>query len=301
MGLMFNNNYLDHYLWIGYKWIKPGKWYNNLYLNHNFNYSRRFLPSSYQSFNMNVNVNGQMKNLWFVGVFVGHNFKGNDFYEPRVAGRMYKTPRRINYNVWMETNNAKKYRFNTNIVVGYADLFKANGQELLFGNRFRFSDKFSLGQTIMLSASYNNAGFADVSGIDVIFSRRQRTTVENTISAKYNFNKRSGINFTARHYWSEADVKEFYTLNADGSLSPNNTYNKNRDLNYNFFNIDMVYTLEFAPGSFINLVWKNDISDGNQVVDRSYFKNFNETISAKQNNNISLKILYYLDALKFRK
>jgi len=300
MGLMFNNNYLDHYLWVGYKWVKPGKWYNNLYLNYNLTYSRRFMPSAYQSLNMNTNINGQMKNLWYVGFFVGFNAKGNDFYEPRVAGRVFKTPNRLNINAWIETNSAKKYSFNTNLVVGYADLFKANGQQLSIGNRYRISDKFSIGQTTMISASFNNAGFADISGNDVIFSRRQLTTVENTITAKYNFNKRSGINFTARHYWSEADAKQFYTLNTDGSLSPNNTYNQNRDLNYNFFNIDMVYTLEFAPGSFINLVWKNDISAGDNNVDRSYFKNLNNTIAASQNNNVSLKILYYLDALKFR-
>src|SRR4030095_11108417 len=63
MGYYTNNNYLDHYLWIGYKWIKPGKWYNNLNLNHNFNYSRRFRPDAYQSFSCNVNMNGQLKNL----------------------------------------------------------------------------------------------------------------------------------------------------------------------------------------------------------------------------------------------
>ena len=41
--------------------------YNNLYLNFNAYYSRRLDPGTYQSANFNANINGQMKNLWYVG------------------------------------------------------------------------------------------------------------------------------------------------------------------------------------------------------------------------------------------
>jgi hypothetical protein len=63
----------------------------------------------------------------------------------------------------------------------------------------------------------------------------------------------------------------------------------------------MVYTWEFAPGSFLNIVWKNSVYSGDQHINDSYFKNFDHTVSAPQNNNISLKVIYYLDALSFRK
>ena len=303
LGILFNNNYLEHYLYMGLHWIKPTKWYNNIYLNSNFDYIRRFTPSAYQSFNYNINANSQLKNLWRVGFFVGINSRGNDFYEPRVLGRVYKSPRKINLEGWVFTNQIKKYSFNADVIVGFVDLFSGRSYNLLIGNTFRFSDKFSISQTTNLIPEHNNAGFADIdpSNNDIIFSRRNRNTVENIINLKYNFNKNNGITFRARHYWSQVNAKELYTLQPDGSLIKNFTFNGNIDQNLNLFNIDMVYTWQFAPGSFINIVYKNAINDGNQDVNSSYFKNFNHTITASQNNNFSIKVIYYLDYLALKK
>jgi len=63
----------------------------------------------------------------------------------------------------------------------------------------------------------------------------------------------------------------------------------------------MVYTWEFAPGSFINIVWKNSVVDFDDQVERSYFRNFTNAIHTDQNNNISFKIIYFLDYLKLKK
>jgi hypothetical protein len=62
----------------------------------------------------------------------------------------------------------------------------------------------------------------------------------------------------------------------------------------------MTYTWQFAPGSFINLVWKNSIYDFNYLVEKNYFKNFSNTIDADQNNNVSFKIIYFLDYLQLK-
>ncbi len=303
LGILFNNNYIDHYLWVGFRRTKPGKWFNNIYLNNNFTYSRRFMPSAYQNFYYNFNVNGQLKNLSHAGFFAGIYIKGNDFYEPRVAGRVYKSPQKINFEAWINTNQVKKYSFLADLTVGFIDLFCGHNYNLLIGNNFRFSDKFSVGQTTNLLPEYNTAGFAAIDPLsnDVIFSRRNRNTVENIINLKYNFNKNNGITFRARHYWSQVDAKEFYTLQANGSLEKNNTFNGNIDQNLNLFNIDMVYTWQFAAGSFINIVYKNAINDGNQDVNSSYFKNLNHTMAASQNNNFSVKVIYYLDYLALKK
>ncbi|MEO5647175.1 MAG: DUF5916 domain-containing protein, partial [Chitinophagaceae bacterium] len=149
--------------------------------------------------------------------------------------------------------------------------------------------------------SYNNVGFAAISGSDVIFDRRDRHTIENVISAKYNFNKRTGITFRARHYWSDKETKEYYLLNPDGHISHHPNFTKNTNQNFNAFNIDAVYTWQFAPGSFVNVVYKNAIYAFDDVVNSDYFKNIDKTFSAPQNNNLSLKVIYYLDYLKLRK
>jgi hypothetical protein len=148
----------------------------------------------------------------------------------------------------------------------------------------------------------NDAGFYTTKGSEVIFSRRNRQTVENILRAKYNFNNRSGITFRARHYWSKVQPQQLYDLKGDGTLAPTQVSNVSiQNQNINFFNIDAVYTLQFAPGSFINIVWKNSIFSPDDWAHERYFKNFARTIDAPQNNNLSFKILYYLDYLDFKK
>ena len=109
-----------------------------------------------------------------------------------------------------------------------------------------------------------------------------------------------GITFRARHYLSTVDNKEFYLLQQEGSLKANSGFHPNANQNVNYFNIDMVYTWEFAPGSFLNIVWKDAAQNFTNDVQKSYFKNFSNTVSGESNNNFSLKLIYFLDYLKFR-
>jgi Domain of unknown function (DUF5916) len=90
-------------------------------------------------------------------------------------------------------------------------------------------------------------------------------TIENVLSLKYNFSNKMGITFRARHYLSNVENKEFFTLQqSDGKLSPYPSLSQNVDQNVNYFNIDMVYTWQFARGSFLNIVWKDAIyTEGN--------------------------------------
>jgi len=144
-------------------------------------------------------------------------------------------------------------------------------------------------------------GFATIDNNgDVIFSRRDRNTVVNTLSTKYSFSNKMWLTFRARHYTSSVDIKELYNLQTDGKLLPNTTFSDNLNQNVNFFNIDMVYTWQFAPGSFINIVWKNAVFDFNNEVQANYFKNFERTMKASENNNISLKVIYFLDYLQLK-
>jgi len=118
---------------------------------------------------------------------------------------------------------------------------------------------------------------------------------------KYSFSSKMSINTRVRHYWSEVHYKSFYTLQTDGNLAANNSFNQDVDQNYNAFNVDAVFTWQYAPGSFINIVWKNAAYDFNRTTDHGYFKNFDKTMQADDNNNLSLKVIYFLDYLQIKK
>jgi hypothetical protein len=327
MGILYNNNFIDHYFWTGYRWLKPKKWYNRIQVNYNAYYSRLYksipgqkIDSRFQNFSTNVNANVQLKNLWWAGVFVGYVPEGHDFYEPRKTGYVFKSPQRKQFNGWFETNGTKKYYFSFNYFVGVRSLFNSPSHEFNISHRYRFNDKLSISQYGTYNPSVNDAGFfgfyyeRDSNGNyildnngdkifkDVLFSRRDRKTIENVFSIKYNFNNRSGITFRARHYWSRVKVKQLYDLQANGEILP--TTHPDEPMthqNFNIFNVDAVYTWQFAPGSFINIVWKDEgqLYDGDGQ--RTYFKNIDRTLAEPQVNNLSIKIIYYLDYLDFRK
>ena len=111
-----------------------------------------------------------------------------------------------------------------------------------------------------------------------------------------------GITFRGRHYLSSVKNDSYYNLEkSSGKLIADPTFSQNADRNVNYFNIDMVYTWQFAPGSFINIVWKDAVYAYNNFVDDNYFENFGKTIESSQNNNISLKVIYFFDYLQLKK
>jgi hypothetical protein len=314
LGILFNNNYLDHYFQSTYRLQKPTSWYNRIQINGNAYYSLLYskvpgqkIKSKFQVFTTNINANMQLKNLWFVAMFFGYVPHGNDFYEPRTTGYSFRAPQRIQINPTIQTNNAKKYYVSLDYFLGLRSLFHSPNHQLSFSQSYRFSDKFSVTQSLLYNPTINDAGYYEQyieNNVvkDVIFSRRDLKTIENIISFKYNFNSRSGITFRARHYSSKVAPKQLYDLQADGNLSPTiHTSVPLTNENINFFNIDAVYTLEFAPGSFINIAWKQQGALDDQNTRYAYFKNFDRIISSPQNNNFSVKVIYYLDYIDFRK
>ena len=301
MGYFTFNNFLDHSMYMGYNWLKPTNWYNKLFLNFNSFYSRQLDPSRYRSAAVNVNANTQLKNLWNAGAMVGYEPEYNDFNEPRAEGRFFRGWKRAYGNLWVESNDAKKYKANINLFYLNRSLFNGFMYEFEFFHRYRFNDKFSIAHELGIEPQVNNIGFASIDGNDIIFGRRDRNEIENVLNFKYNFNAKSGINTRVRHYWSKVNYKQFYTLQNNGSLLPNFTYGQNENKNVNFFNIDFVYTWQFAPGSFLNLVWKNSIMEFRDEVEKNYFHNIGNTLKEDQNNNLSLKIIYYLDYLDLKK
>ncbi len=300
LGYFTFNNFMDHSLWMGYSWTKPSKWYNQLRVNMNASYSRRLKPAVYQNANFNVNMNGQLKNLWWAGFLVGYEPSGNDFYEPHMKDRFFRGWTSFFVDAWTETNNAKKYQVSTEFLFITRSFFSSKKVQLNLHQRYRFNDKLSIGHGISMEPQWNNTGFASIEGNDVIFGRRDIRTVENNFSIKYNFNKKVGIRADMRHYWSKVNYKEFFTLLQNGGLEKNSTFNSNVNQNYNAFNIDAVMTWEFAPGSFINIVWKNANSNFTRATYDGYFKNLGNTLDDSHNNNLSFKILYFLDYLQLK-
>jgi hypothetical protein len=308
MGYFTNNNFLNHYLYMGYKWTEPKSWYNRIFLNFNSNFSvlsKKIAPidKTYQSARINVNSNVQSKKLWWIGSHVDYSFEQQDFYEPRAEGWYFKRGASIGLGSWFESNASKKYSWSAETFVrSYINFYNSFAADISIRQNMRFNNKFSLTHRISFEPRFNNIGYTYVSGSsDINFAKRKVNTIEHILSAKYSFTNKMGITFRARHYLSTVDNKEFYILQRDGNLLLHQGFQPDANQNVNFFNIDMVYTLQFAPGSFLNIVWKNATQQFNNDVESGYFKNFHNTISEDNNNNLSLKVIYFFDYLSLKK
>ncbi|CAN5272309.1 hypothetical protein BH23BAC1_BH23BAC1_34320 [soil metagenome] len=110
-----------------------------------------------------------------------------------------------------------------------------------------------------------------------------------------------------RHYWSKVDYNNYYDLTENGRLENINYSGINdqgtmiHNTNFNAFNIDLVYSWQIAPGSFMNIVWKDAIFTDSHDTTPGFVENFGQTISAPQINSVSIKLLYYLDYLNIKK
>jgi len=308
LGYFTNNNFLTHGLFVGYKWTVPKSFYNRIFINFNSYVSHLFtkispIESKYQNADMSINLNVQMKKLHWFGIYTGYRPVQNDFYEPRTEGYYFQRGASAGLGGWFESNGAKKYSFYVETFARqYFDFYNLFAVDFFLNQTFRINKKLSFNYRFSMMPRFNSVGFATNEKDNILFGKRKVKTYENIFDVKYSFNNMMGLTFRLRHYNSTVDYNTYFTLvQKTGLLEPAPWFTGNANQNANFFNIDMVYTWQFAPGSFVNIVWKNAVSDFNNQVEDNYFANVNNVFSLNQNNNVSIKVIYFLDYLQLKK
>jgi hypothetical protein len=307
LGFFTNNNFVENELGLLYNIYTPGKWYNQIESWMEISYIERLSQRKYQSARINPGVWIQFKNFWTLNLNSTYSFEGNDFYEPRTTGKVFRTPSQRIIRSTINTNRSKDYQIGGFLALLDKSLFQGWGWSWGTWQTYRLNDKFSTSTEVIVEPRFNYAGWVDAhldedtQKEETIFSRYDRKTVEAVLSTRYTFSPLMGLTLRARHYWSERENRQFYSLDNDGSLSGYPNYVKNKNQNYNVFNIDMTYTWQFAPGSELNVTYKNlEESDGNNLY-RNYSQNFERIINSPQNNSLLIKVLYYIDYLDLKK
>lgn len=305
MGILFNNNNVESGINLSYNVYKPSKWFNKSQSWFNYTYIDRFRPSAYQASGINMGSWMQFKNFWSANIHIDYQLDGNDFYEPRTIGEVFKTGANQGFSLRVNSNRSKKYGGGGYLSYRSQELFAGKGYGYGFYQNYRVNDKLAFGVDLNVNPQFNYTSYLDyVSASDeIIFSRYDRRTVESSIDGKYSFSNKMGIQFRARHYWSDRRNKQAYTLTNQGGLQASNSYvlSPTADVNYNTFNIDMVYTWQFSLGSEFSITWKNSAQTFENMTKPGYGTNFNNTLKSPQNNTVSLKLLYYIDYLNLRK
>jgi hypothetical protein len=219
-----------------------------------------------------------------------------DYYEARVPNRFYTYPVNYNFGGFISTDYRKPFAFD---ISTHYHPFNENERvyfDLWISPRYRVNNRLSFIYEIGNNLKNDDIGFVnyDAASDTITFGRRDMHTVNNILSSVYKFSNKMSLSFRLRHYWSTAQYKEYYQLGKDGYLN-SYAYQNNHDVNFNAFNIDMVFFWQFAPGSELNIVWKNSLLKRESEIDPDYYNNFTGSLNSPQNNMISVKVLYYID------
>ena len=287
------------------------EWFNNI----EFSYEQLFTPRTFTEFKVQAFTYTRFINhlsTWMNFTIIPVN--SYDYFEPRIDGWYFTRPASFKINSGLSPDYRKKFLVDLRGGIMTSRRYEQFSYWFNIEPRFRVNDKLMLVFEFEYDDSRNNIGYVEDSLSDndmevIIFGRRDIRTIVNTFEADYKFSNKSSLTFRLRHYWQTGLYSDYYNLQADGGLQ-DNYYTTNNDFGVNYFNIDMVYTWNFAPGSEINIVWKNAISTfneaeyhGNQFIDieRDFISNFDYMIQSPATNSFSLKILYYLDYQYFKR
>jgi Domain of unknown function (DUF5916) len=314
MGYQSNNNTFDNSFYISYQINKPKAWYNRLGGNINGNVSRlataidplKQKGHMFQELFTAVNFFGQTKKLWQFYTNVNNRVEGNDYYEAREDGRVFKRGGRTSLYMNINSNDAKKYSFGPELGLRWGRQFIGTfGYNIGFYHKWRASSKFSVDHNIGFENNKNQAGFAANNGTYILFTKRDVSTLQNTVNVKYSFTNKMGLTLNVRHYWSGVNPTEVLLLNTKGYLEkPSFVTNapSNYARNFNAFALNMVYTWQVANGSFLNIAWQDE---ANEFVakdfEQNYFTNIKRTFNVNNANTISVKLVYFIDYLNLKK
>jgi hypothetical protein len=222
----------------------------------------------------------------------------NDYYETRTADRFYKRPGILTEYFFMSTDYRRKLALDLRGGF-YLDNEERRGAWANISPLMRFGKKALLRYTVSGDYDLGGAGYYRKNNDDIIFGRRDVLTFTNSINLDYVFTNKISAGIRARHYVSTVDYYMYYDLDNDGTLIERQDYNFDGDFNFNIFNIDLLFSWNFMPGSYLSIMWKNQIFASGIIPEAelmpSYYENFKSIWNESQANNFSLKLIYYLD------
>jgi hypothetical protein len=329
LGYLASPNENGGYMWINYSRYKPWWKLNNFWSSMWVEEERLYKPNKWTSSAMGLNFGGNTKSFHNFGFNSAWIFNGrHDYFEAGTAdfSQYYDVPSMMRFGSWYNSDQRKKMSVNAFANYRKFDETGRYSYYLDFGIRWRATDKMAIGFNTSRFDSRNEVGNLNYSsGLQsastgyesltpaqiangVFMGHRDVINYENNINFNYAFTNRMNLTMYVRHYWNRVKYRTFELLQPDGSLQPlayTGRDESNQPVNdeaINIFNVDLIYTWRFAPGSDLLVVYKNSIFDYVQgsATQHNYFYNVGNLTTFPGQNTFSVKVLYFLDYERLR-
>ena len=304
LGLQFRNNFNNFGVDANYRTFEPTEKWNRYSVGTYINYTNLAEPYTFTGFGFGFWGNGTTKKLHSMGANLNlRPGKQYDYFEPRKEGSFFVTKNSVNTNGWFESNRNKKLSFNTYTGI---ETFIDKERDYVnywigFGPRYRVSDKFSLNYSIDREYYTGDRGYVTQVDDDVIIGDRKRVEIEQTFNTSYNFNPYNTLAVTLRNYWGVVEYDNaLFSLQEDGGVTNSTGYTKNNipnnpDINFSTWNFDLSYSWQFAPGSFLTALYRNQLFNFDNAALETYAASIGNLFDQPINHTISVKVQYFLD------
>jgi hypothetical protein len=167
-----------------------------------------------------------------------------------------------------------------------------------FGFLYRLNNKLNFQYEIGNSKNNDNVGYVFSEEDEIFFGKRDVKSIENDVSINYNFDSYKSINIKFRQFWSTAKYNDsFYSLNDNGrrSISNKDIEDYDPNTNFNLWNFDLGFNWEYAPGSKLTLLYRNNIFNQDNLSGISYYTSTKELFENPINHQLSIRINYFID------
>lgn len=296
LGIIFYTNYHGFSANGSYRIVNPTSVFNTFKVEQEVNVEIQNTFGKLQEAWYKALIKGTtLNNDYFEFAFFANPLVNYDFYEPREYNRYVFIPKRMSSYFGIEMN--RNHPFTVDLTVSGA-LFDESGRNqygFYASPKYRFNDRFSLAYAVDYLHKKNDRGWVATTDDGIIFAERNREYIQHDFTGKYAINEKMTINLTARYYWSYAKNHEYLTLQNDGTLLHNPTYNVNKDRNFNSWNFDLSYSWWFAPGSQLSFLYRNYALERTSIVERDFPTNFKNVWNNNLTSILSLSVRYFID------
>jgi len=300
LGLNRRNNYNNLEAEISYENFEPTKTFNKYKFELSTRHRRLYDPSVVTGNSFRLESFFVLTSRFAFGGFMDYRSSSDDYFEPRVEGKYVTFSKSLGTKIFISTDYRKV--FAVDLSVGQRKDFDQPQQQLFieFSPRYRFSDKFLVQIDTELTKRDDQFGYIDNTETDVFFGQRDLVSIENTLTASYNFDPYKAIDLRFRNYWTSVDYSDgiFFKLNDDGTkdvVDYQITQENDPNRNFNIWNLDLSFRWRFAPGSEASLLYRNQIFNSDNQATLGYTESLQNLFKQALQNTISLRVTYFLD------
>ncbi len=299
LGINYTNNFNNFVAGLTYRIFEPTKTFNSYDFGLTYRHNRQYDPNVSTGDQYDFNYFFFTKSRLAFGGGLWYSTEQDDYFEPRVAGKFVTFESSQGGSAFVSSDYRKKFAYDISLNHGQSNGGPQYNYSCNVSPRYRFSEKLLVIYATNYSLRNNQFGYIDNTDTDVFFGQRDITSVENSISASYNFDPYKALSLRFRNFWTTVNYEDdiFFRLNDDGSrdVTDYDISENDPNTNFNIWNLDLSYRWRFAPGSEASLLYRNQIFNSNDLSDIGYTESLGDLFSQPVQHTLSLRVTYFVD------